>query len=369
MRPRVAHVISTRGMGGAERFLAALATTGAARGYEQVVLNPFAAEGSPIGPLCRPVPCAAQPCDRLVEVPRVRHWLDERLRRFRPHIVHAMLFQATVLTASLRRCEGASYLLTHVYGDQFKTSGRNLLARQADRRAGARFDHVVAISESVRQFLLSDYGYSPEKVTRIRLGWHGEPLPPSTSPRPPTVVCVAALRPEKGHGVLLSAIALVRRHVPTVRLVLVGQGEQRPVLEAQAEAEGISDNIEFLGSVESIWTHLADADVFAIASRSEAYGIAIAEAMAAGLPVVAPAVGAIPELVQPGVTGELFPAGDHEAMARHLVRLLSSPQLRASMGRAALAVAQDLRWETAVDRYFEVYGALLEPNAGRHDSA
>ena len=66
-------------------------------------------------------------------------------------------------------------------------------------------------------------------------------------------------------------------------------------------------NVEFVGAVPEVWPYLAGADVFALASKSEAFGIAIVEAMAAGLPVVAPAVGGIPELVIPGVNGELFP--------------------------------------------------------------
>ena len=83
--------------------------------------------------------------------------------------------------------------------------------------------------------------------------------------------------------------------------------------------------------------------------------------MAAGLPVVAPAVGTLPELVRPGVTGELFPPGDRTALAHHLVELLTSPERRARMGAAGREEAQSMRMDRAVARYFDLYEELLEP--------
>jgi glycosyltransferase involved in cell wall biosynthesis len=356
---RIAHVISTRGMGGAERFLATLVVEGHARGCQQVVLNPFATEPSQaMAALCDPVPYEGRPCDSLLALPGLHRWLRTRLEQFRPDIVHVVLFHALVAT-SVRKHPGAKHLLTNVYGEGVLTAPHAGVMRIVDRAATRRFDRVVAISESVRRFVVAEYGLAESKVTCIPLGWRGDPRPRSGEPRPPTVVCVAALRPEKGHDVLLAAFARVRQAVPEARLVLVGEGVMRGPLEAQAAASGDAGHIEFLGSVADIWEHLARADVFAIASRAEAFGIAIAEAMAAGLPVVAPDVGAIAELVRPGVTGELFPAGDADALAGHLVRLLTSAETREAMSAAALAAALPLRVENAVDRYFDVYDELL----------
>ena len=356
---RIAHVISTRGMGGAERFLATLAVEGHARGCHQVVLNPFATEPSEaMAALCDPVPYEGRRCDSIAALPGLHRWLRGRLEQFKPDIVHVVLFHALVAT-SVRRHQGAKHLLTNVYGEGVLTAPHAGVMRVVDRAATRRFDRVVAISESVRRFIVAQYGLAESKVTCIPLGWRGEPRPRNGEPRPPTVVCVAALRPEKGHDVLLSAFARVRRTVPDARLVLVGQGVMREPLQAQAAASGDAGNVDFLGSVADIWEQLARAEVFAIASRTEAFGIAIAEAMAAGLPVVAPDVGAIAELVRPGVTGELFPAGDADALADHLVRLLTSAETRDAMSAAALAAAQPLRIEHAIDRYFDVYDELL----------
>jgi glycosyltransferase involved in cell wall biosynthesis len=358
---RIAHVISTRGVGGAERIVAALVGGGAARGFDQVVLNPFADGASEsFASLCEPVPYKARRCDRLTELPAVRRWLRSELDDFQADIVHAVLFHARVVLATIARGQGARWLLTQAYDHTLRMSPRAWIKEPVDRWSGRRFDRVVAISDSVHQFLLREYGYPPSKVVRISPGWQGVPLPPSGSDAEPTVVCVAKFRPEKGHTVLLAAFDLVRRQVPGARLRLVGDGELEPELRADVAARGLDGMVEFTGAVPEIWSVLATAHVFALPSLSEAFGIAATEAMAAGLPVVASDVGGLPELVTPGVTGELFPPGDHEALADHLTRLLRSPALRERMGRAARETAQAHSMERSVDRYVALYEEMVD---------
>lgn len=363
---RIAHVISTRGVGGAERIIAALVAGGAARGFDQVVLNPFADGGSAsFATRCEPVPYKARRCDRLAELPALRRWLKSELDDFAPDIVHAVLFHARVVMATIARRPGACWLLTQAYDHTLRMAPHAWFKEPLDRWAGRRFDRVVAISDSVQQFLVREYGYPASKVVRISPGWEGVPLPPSASDVEPTVVCVAKFRPEKGHRVLLAAFDLVRRELPRARLRLVGDGELEPELRAEVAARALEENVEFAGAVPAIWPVLATAHVFALPSLSEAFGIAAAEAMAAGLPVVVSDVGGLPELVTPGVTGELFPPGDHEGLANHLVRLLRSPQLRERMGAAAREAAQDHSMERSVDRYVALYEDMVAATRSR----
>jgi glycosyltransferase involved in cell wall biosynthesis len=197
-------------------------------------------------------------------------------------------------------------------------------------------------------------------VELIAPGWEGEPAPRSTEPRPPTAICIAKFRPEKGHALLLEAFAKVLGRVPDARLVLVGDGELASPMARRAEDLGIADQVRFAGAVESIWPELARADVFVLASTTEAAGIAIMEAMAAGLPVVAPAVGGIPELIEPGRNGELCRPGDAAGMARALAGLLADAPRRAAMSERAVAEAARWRMETTVERYFSLYERLLD---------
>jgi glycosyltransferase involved in cell wall biosynthesis len=126
----------------------------------------------------------------------------------------------------------------------------------------------------------------------------------------------------------------------------------------------LEDGVHIAGRVKDIWPYLADADVYALASPSEALGIAVMEAMAAGLPVVASNVGGIPELVTRGVTGELFDPPDHRALARELISLLGSPERRRAMSAEALEAAAEMRMETSIAAYCQLYDRLLEGAGG-----
>ena len=364
--PRVAYVISTRGLGGAERFLGALVKEGVDQGWEQLVINPFAGEGSEaLGGLFAPVRYVPLPCASAVAIPRMRRRVRAEIDAFRPDVVHAMLGPATVLVATLPRREGRRRVVTNMYGEAIlrsSASGRGALGIRVrtalDRWAGRRYDLVLAISRAVERFLVDGYGYPAAKVRCIPLGWVGEPLPPDRGPFP-TVVCVALFRPEKGHRVLLDAFDQVHRQLPDARLILVGQGELQGELEAKVRALALEGSVDITGPVAEVWPYLAKADVFALASTSEAFGIAIVEAMAAGLPVVASRVGGIPELVEEGVTGELFAPGDSEAMASHLVRILASPELRSRMSVAAREAAEERRLSVTLPRYLQACEELM----------
>lgn len=358
--PRIVYVTSSRGVGGAEELIAALLAGGLARGWEQTVLNPFADQASvALAARCAPVPYEARGCVNLTGLPGLRAWLGGRLADLRPDIAHVMLFHATVLTATVRR-HGERRILTHAYGEGLTQLPHPRTRARLDRWAGRRFDHVSAISGAVHGFLERSHGYPPPPLGLIRLGWSGDPRPPRPAAgRAPTIVCVAALRREKGHDTLLGAFAEVRARIPQARLVLVGDGPHRPQVEAAVRAAGLAGSVHLAGRTPDIWVHLAEADLFALASPSEALGIAVMEAMAAGLPVVASDVGGIPELVTPGVTGELFPVRGQRELAAKLIALLESPERRAAMSAAAVEAAESMRMEGSVAEYFRLYDALL----------
>ncbi|HEX5473905.1 MAG TPA: glycosyltransferase [Vicinamibacterales bacterium] len=157
---------------------------------------------------------------------------------------------------------------------------------------------------------------------------------PARSPRPiARVLTVANLRAEKGHDVLIDAVARVSR--ATVAFDLAGDGPCRSALEARARARGVADRVRFLGHRDDVPQLLAQADAFVLPSRTEAFPNGLVEAMAAGLPVIASGVGGISELVEDGVTGLLVPPGDPGALAAAVDRLAADPQAAWAMGAAA----------------------------------
>ena len=120
-------------------------------------------------------------------------------------------------------------------------------------------------------------------------------------------------------------------------MVFVGEGNQLPELLEQCNRLGLEDNIHFVGHQQDVAEWLPHFDIFALPSAWEGISLALLEAMAAGLPVVATAVGGTPEVVLDEQTGLLTPPGDPQAMAAALERLLSDPALRQEMGAAGQA--------------------------------
>ncbi len=359
--PRIAHVISTpAGIGGAERIVAALVARGAELGWQQDLLNPFAIdpEHAAIAQVCRPAVYSGFRCAGGRELLPARRWLRSELETREPAIVHVHLFHAEVLAASIQRPPGAQFVLTHHHAGNLRALGRHR-DEALDFLAVRRFDRIVAISEWARRFLRERFRYPDSKIASIPNGWEGEPDTLTPTAREPTVVCVANFRREKSHETLIAAFARVVRELPDARLVLVGGGSLQHDSATAVELAGLSGNVDFVGSASSVWPHLARAHVFALPSRHEALGIAVMEAMAAGLPVVATAVGGVPELVIPGVTGALVAPGDDAAMAAQLVRLLTDAPLRARMGAAGREAVASRTMDAMADRYFALYDELL----------
>jgi hypothetical protein len=173
----------------------------------------------------------------------------------------------------------------------------------------------------------------------------------------PVLVCVANLRPVKGHRYLLDAAA-----GRNWTLVLVGDGPQRPALERQAAALGV--DVRFVGASDAVEEYLAAADVVVSSSLEEGLSNAVMEAMAVARPVVATAVGGTPELLADG-RGVLVPPGDADALAAAIAGVLADPAAARTMADRARDWARDnLTVDTMVDRHVTLYRALLGTRAG-----
>lgn len=153
----------------------------------------------------------------------------------------------------------------------------------------------------------------------------------------PRLVAIGRLAEEKGFLVLLDALARARRERPDLRLTLVGDGPMRPAIEAARARLGLEDAVVLAGwrDEAGVREALAEASALVVPSFAEGLPVVIMEAMAAGRPVIATFVAGIPELVRPGTTGWLVPAGDADALASSLVALADTPRERlVAMGLA-----------------------------------
>ena len=151
--------------------------------------------------------------------------------------------------------------------------------------------------------------------------------------------------------------------VPGAVLVLAGDGHYRTTLEEQARAAGLADRVRFLGTVPhaELPGLLAVSDLLVAASfASETFGIALVEAQACGVPVVASNFGGFPEVVQDGITGLLVPPQDSAALAAALRALLADPKRRQAMGEAGRRwVSAQFHWQRVAERVLEAYRIVL----------
>jgi glycosyltransferase involved in cell wall biosynthesis len=152
---------------------------------------------------------------------------------------------------------------------------------------------------------------------------------------------VARLEPEKGHPTLLEAWPAVLSRCPEAYLLLVGEGSRHEALEAQARELRIAHRVVFTGRRDDVPAVTAALDVAVLPSYREAQGLSILEAMALSRPVVASAVGGIPEVIEDGVSGLLVPPHDAAALAAAISRLLSDHPYADLIGRAGHDVVHD----------------------------
>jgi len=148
---------------------------------------------------------------------------------------------------------------------------------------------------------------------------------------------VGHILPHKGYDDLVQALALVREKFPNVKCLIVGGASRARYLQRLlqlAERLSVRDRLVVVGFQEDVVPFLHAMDVFVLPSRTEGLPITILEAMAAGKPVVATAVGGIPEVVRDGETGFLTPPGDPDRLAEAVIRLLEAPTLATAMGEA-----------------------------------
>jgi glycosyltransferase involved in cell wall biosynthesis len=178
----------------------------------------------------------------------------------------------------------------------------------------------------------------------------------------PTLLFAGRLEYEKGVQILLRAVRLVARRLPWVRLRIVGRGTYAGELERLAGRLGLAGRVRFDGWVEAdrLRELYAATDLVVVPSLYEPFGLVALESMACGIPVVASDTGGLPELIEDEGSGILVPPGDHVALARALLRLLSDRELAQRLGRAGrAAVSGRETWAGAASRTAEVYRLAL----------
>ena len=270
----------------------------------------------------------------------------------RPDVVHSHLYPAHLHASLAARRAGVPLIVRTVH---------TLVVRDADPRiARATGCHTIAVAEAVLR-RHEQAGVPRDRLHLIYNGVEPAPVEEAAGRTPGLLGTVSRLSPEKGVDVLLRAVGEARRERPDIRLLVAGQGPELPALERLAADLAITPAVEFVGHLEDVNGFLRQLDLFVLASREEACPMVALEAMATSTPVLATAVGGVPEVVGHDRSGWLVPPNDPQAFATAIVSLIDDPQRLRHYGREGRAmVERTFTRERMVRETFNLYGSLLE---------
>jgi len=256
-------------------------------------------------------------------------------------VLHAHKFGSNLWGSLLGRRAGVPVVVAHEHTWSFEG---NLPRRLLDRAVvSRRADVLVAVSREDRRKLLEVEHIRPDRVRFIPNGIPPVELGDRRSARreldlpadAPVVAAVCELRPQKAVEVLVRAASSLGAELPGLRVVVAGEGPERPALEALIAELGLGETVSLLGTRSDVPSILAAADVAALASDFEGSPLSVMEYMAAARPVVATAVGGVPDLIEDGVQGLLVPPRDERALAAALAALLGDPERAQTLGAQA----------------------------------
>lgn len=305
--------------------------------------------------------------------PRLMALLEER----RP-ILHTHLAAAAVAGTVAARLAGAAAIFTTVHNLRDWQEGSRHPLRWMARRALERCDRVIAVSEAVRDALLRHAPRLAARTVVVRngvdlgrvAGARAHRLATRGTLRIPAdgfvVGAVARLDRSKGLDVLVEAAGAALPRIPALRVLIVGDGPERAALEALARARGLASIVRFAGEQPAVAAALGALDLFVAPSRTEGLGLAILEALGAGIPVLGARVGGIPEVIEHGGCGELVDGHDPAEWADRIVRLAADRAALRAMGEGGPARAARFSMHEAIHALEALYTeASAERSAGR----
>jgi glycosyltransferase involved in cell wall biosynthesis len=369
---RIAYLITRAdAVGGASVHVREMAAAMRARGHDVRVFVGGA------GPVTEELARAGVPFHSLAALSRAVHPLRDlralaeltsALREFAPDLVSTHTAKAGWIgRAACARLRLPAIYTPHGWPFGARQTGLPAMLFRLAEKAAARWARaIVCVCDYERRLALDRGVAAPDRLVVVHNGVRDVPQDLRAVPGadPPRIVSLARFEPPKDHATLLEALARLRERQWS--LDLVGDGPLEPACRALAQRLGLSGRVRFLGYQPDAATHLARAQLFVLSSRSEAFPRSVLEAMRAGLPVVASAVGGVAEVVDNGSNGVLVPRDDSVALSAAIGGLLEDPVRRERLGKAArLTYESRFRLERMVEGTVAVYDSVLKSDASR----
>jgi glycosyltransferase involved in cell wall biosynthesis len=223
-------------------------------------------------------------------------------------------------------------------------------------------DLIIAVSTSVRDFLISE-AISKEKVVLIPNAIDATNIKAKKikeANRAPIIGTIGNLNIQKGHVYLVKAMEIVLKKFPTATLEIIGEGDQKNLLQAIINDRHLQKHVTLLGKKNDVSKYRKDWDVFVLPSIAETFGITILEAMSEGIPVIASQVGGIPDIIKNKENGLLIKSRDHEKLAKAIIEILDHPVLAAKLKRGGLLRIKDFDWQKIIKKIEDLYAGPFE---------
>lgn len=279
------------------------------------------------------------------------------LRSLRPEIVHSFLFRANILARIAGFLAGVPIVISSIR----VMGGEKRYYHYLERITSFMVNHYLTVSESVKKYVIQNSKIPVKKISVIYNGMdikrdhylqeHEVKKPFAIEDGDRILVTVGRLHKQKGHCFLFQAVSKIQKEISSVKLIVVGEGEEGNNLKNLAESLDLTDNIIFAGLRDDVEKILPMAEIFVLPSLWEGMPNVLLEAMNAGNPVIATKVGGIPELVLHGKTGILVPPNDSNALAKAIVNLLHHKLQAKKMGEAG---------RTRVEEHFTISKTVVE---------
>lgn len=351
-------------IGGAEVLAIRLLPALRARGYEFMVLTAQRRLELPRETHYEGIPIYRFPlrerCENIEQVINMRQDITQLKRTFGPDLVHINALEEGHFFQLITAETHPAPLLVTLHDPLPRSAMRHDSWR---RRLMLAADWVTGVSVSVMQETLR---LLPEISCRSSVLYNGQEaastLPDPLPIDPPQLLCIGRLRTKKGFDVALNAFASIADRFPGVRLVIAGDGPERPELERQAVRLGLRKLVEFVGWVapEDVPALINTATVVVMPSRHEPFGLVALDAALMARPIVASRVGGLSEVVTHRETGLVVEPDDVPGFAEAIAFLLDHPQTATRIGRAARQRAQEVfSWQQCVNGYDTLYRKLL----------
>ncbi|MDQ6805763.1 MAG: glycosyltransferase family 4 protein [Actinomycetota bacterium] len=293
--------------------------------------------------------------------------LARLLRRERIDILHAHKFGSNLWGALIGRACQVPVVLAHEHTWSYQNDP--LRVWLDGRVIGRLVTRFIAVSEADRERMVEIEHVPREKTVVIPANVYIPSLGSGDgdlrselglTPDTPVIAVVAVLRPQKALSVLLEAYALVLDRAPTAHLVIAGDGPSQLELEQLATDLALDGRLHFLGRRDDVDSILRAADVAALSSDFEGTPLFVTECMASRTPLVATAVGGVPDLIKHGRSGLLVPPRDPAALADGLARLLADPAERERLASEAALRLSEFTIDTITARVCELYETLAD---------